>query len=81
VVKRLEGFRFEPTGRDKYDWDRLLDGGTWFIPEGDMNAKDGDDVALKIARFRRTAYAAAKARAMKLQTQSTDDGLVIQAVR
>jgi len=78
-VKKLKSFDFERKGStSRYEWDKLFDGNPWFIPVSEMNVSDGDSNGEIVARFRRTAYAAAQNRALKLQTQAIEDGLVIQ---
>lgn len=78
-MKKLSNFEFDRTAAaTQYDWDRLFDGSPWLVAFEDMNWKPSDEPADRRARFRRTAYAAAKSRGVKLTTQSHDDGLVIQ---
>lgn len=78
-MKKLRTFDFDRRSSSQYDWDRLFDGSPWRVDIADMNRKEGDEDRDVRARFRRTAYAAAQARGLTLQTQSVDNGLVIQA--
>jgi len=80
-VKKLKSFDFERKGNaTKYDWDTLLNGSPWLVPVNEMNIMDLDDSKATVSRFRRTAYAAAHNRNLRLQTQAVDDGLVIQVI-